>query len=117
MNRALTCLAIAAVAFAGLSARAREQGQVREFSVTGDRNAFSPDRIEVNKDDLVKIAFTAADIPHSFTNDEYRISKRAGAGRTVTFEFRADRSGTFSYYCNLTADERCRNMKGLLVVK
>jgi heme/copper-type cytochrome/quinol oxidase subunit 2 len=117
MNRPLTCFAIAAVALAGLSAREREQGQVREFSLTGNKHTFSPNRLEVNKDDLVKITFTAADIPHSFTSDEYRISKRAGAGQTVTFEFRADRSGTFSYYCNLSADDRCRDMKGQLVVK
>jgi heme/copper-type cytochrome/quinol oxidase subunit 2 len=117
MNRPLTCFAIAAVALVGLSAREREQGQVREFSVTGNKHTFSPSRLEVNKDDLVKITFTAADIPHSFTSDEYRISKRAGAGQTVTFEFRADRPGTFGYYCNLSADDRCRDMKGQLVVK
>ncbi len=115
MNRPLACFSLAAVAFAGLSAR--EQGQVREFSITGNNHAFSPSRIEVQQNDLLKITFTASDMPHSFTSDQYRISKRAGAGQTVTFEFRADRSGTFDFYCNLSADDRCRNMKGQLVVK
>ena len=115
MNRLLLCAAFAASAFIGLSAR--EQGQVRGFTVVGRDFAFSPPRIEVRKDDLVKVTFTAADIAHSFTSDHYRISKRAGAGQTVTFEFRADQPGTFEYYCNLSADERCRNMKGQLVVR
>lgn len=115
MNRPLACLAIAAVCLVGLSAS--DQGQVREFSVTGNDHAFSPSRIEVQKDDVVKVTFTASDMPHSFTSDRYRISKRAGAGQTVTFEFRADQSGTFEYYCNLSADERCRNMKGQMVVR
>jgi heme/copper-type cytochrome/quinol oxidase subunit 2 len=115
MNRPLTCLAVAAVSFIGLSAR--EQGQVREFTVVGRDHAFFPSRIEVQKDDLVKITFTATDIAHSFTSDQYRISKRAGSGQTVTFEFRADRTGNFEFYCNLSADDRCRNMKGQLVVK
>jgi nitrous-oxide reductase len=115
MNRPLACFVVAAVSIIGLSAR--EQGQVREFTVVGRDHAFSPGRIEVQKDDLVKITFTAADIAHSFTSDEYRISKRAGSGQTVTFEFRADRPGTFPFYCNLSADDRCRNMKGTLVVK
>jgi hypothetical protein len=35
----------------------------------------------------------------------------------VTFEFRADQTGTFEFYCNLSHDERCRNMKGQLVVR
>ena len=114
MIRPLTALAIAAVCLVGLSAN---QGQVREFSITGRDHAFSPTRIEVQRDDVVKITFTASDMPHSFTSDHYRISKRAGANQTVTFEFRADQAGTFDYYCNLSADDRCCDMKGQLVVR
>jgi len=114
MNRPLAIFAAAAVSFVGLSAR--EQGQTREFSITGQDHHYSPARIEVNRDDLVKITFTAADMPHSFNNERYRIAKRAGAGQTVTFEFRADQPGTFEFYCNLKQDERCRDMKGTLVV-
>jgi hypothetical protein len=35
----------------------------------------------------------------------------------VTFECRADRAGTFNFYCNLSADDPCRNVKGQLHVK
>ena len=115
MIRPLACLVFAAVCVVGLSGR--EQGQVREFTIVGRDHAFSPSRIEVQKDDLVKITFTAADMPHSFTSEHYRISKRAGSGQTVTFEFRADHSGTHEFYCNLSADDRCRSMKGQLVVR
>ena len=54
---------------------------------------------------------------HSITIDEYRISKRAAAGQSVVLEFRADRTGTVTFYCNMMQDERCRNMKGQLVVR
>jgi heme/copper-type cytochrome/quinol oxidase subunit 2 len=112
---ALASLALAGIALTTLGAR--NQGQVREFNVSGRANAFAPGRIEVQKDDLVKITFTAADIAHSFTVDSYRIAKRAGAGQTVVFEFRADQTGTFPFYCNLTQDDKCRQMKGELVVR
>ena len=115
MNRPLACLAFAVVSLAGLSAR--EQGQTREFAITGRDHRYSLSRIEVNRDDLVKITFTAADMPHSFNNERYRIAKRAGAGQTVTFEFRADQPGTSDFYCNLKQDERCRDMKGQLIVR
>lgn len=111
---AFACLGLAAALW---SRTARAQGQVREFTVEGDQFAFSPSRIDVRKDDLVKITFVACDIAHSFTIDEYRIAKRAGAGRSVTFEFRADRTGTVTFYCNLSHDERCRGMKGTLTVR
>jgi heme/copper-type cytochrome/quinol oxidase subunit 2 len=93
------------------------QGTTREFTITGDQFAFKPVRIEVQKDDLVKITFTAKDIAHSFTIDQYRIAKRAAAGQTVVFEFRADQVGTHRFYCNLTTDERCKRMEGELVVR
>lgn len=93
------------------------QGTAREFTIAGDQFSFSPPRIEVQKDDLVTITFTARDIPHSFTIDSYRIAKRAAAGQTVTFEFRADQPGTHRFYCNLTQDARCRRMEGQLVVR
>jgi plastocyanin len=91
--------------------------QVREVGVSGNQHAFTPARIEVQRDDVVKITFTAADMAHSFTIDSYRIAKRAGQGQSVTFEFRADQPGEHTYYCNLTHDERCRDMKGTLVVR
>jgi len=112
---AFTCLAAGIGVLATLAAR--EQGQVREFTVTGRDHAFSPARLEVQKDDLVKITFTAADMPHSFTIDDYRIAKRAGMGQHVVFEFRADRTGSFPFYCNLKQDDRCQHMKGELVVR
>ena len=115
MNRPLACLALAVVSFVGLSAR--EQGQTREFTVVGRDHRFSPARLEVNKDDLVKITFTAEDMPHSFNNERYRIAKRAGAGQSITFEFRADQAGSFEFYCNLKQDDRCREMKGTLSVR
>ena len=115
--RALILAALVVATSALVSAAARREPQAREFTVNGRDNSFSPGRLEVQKDDLVKVTFTAADIAHSFTIDSYRIAKRAGAGQTVVFEFRADQTGTFPYYCNLTQDDKCRKMRGELVVR
>jgi cytochrome c oxidase subunit 2 len=97
---------------------AQDQGStVRSFRVTAHRYAFEPARIEVNQDDLVKIELATSDIAHSLTVDDYRIAKRVGPGRPVTFEFRADKAGTFPFYCNLRVEDGCRQMRGVLVVK
>jgi cytochrome c oxidase subunit II len=96
---------------------AQDQGQVREFTVSGSHYAFSPASLAVNRNDLIKITFTAQDIAHSFTLEGYRIMKRAGAGQSVTFEFRADQTGQFTFYCNLSQDEKCKDMKGTLTVR
>jgi len=109
-----------ATAFALIGARlaAQEQGPTaRPFSLTARRYAFEPRRLEVDQNDLVKIDLRTADIAHSMTIDAYRISKRVTPGAPVTFEFRADQAGTFPFYCNLQIDDRCREMRGELIVR
>jgi cytochrome c oxidase subunit II len=89
----------------------------REFTVVASDHRFTPDRLEVSQDDLVKVTLRSEDRPYSFVIDAYRIVKRAGTGQAISFEFRADQAGTFEFYCNLTSDPGCREMKGQLVVK
>ena len=52
--------------------------------------AFSPSRIEVLQDDLVKLTVRSEDVAYSITIDEYRVAKRVPAGGSTTFEFRTD---------------------------
>ena len=89
---------------------------VRRWQVTASRYQFSPPRIEVLQDDVVKIELHTEDIAHSLTIDAYRIAKRVNPGQPITFEFRADQPGTFRFYCNLQIDDGCRQMHGELVV-
>jgi len=119
-RRRAIALAVGCVGILGLlwiRADAREQGKVVEITVDGDHYAFAPARIEVQKDDLIKVTFHARDIAHSFTVDAYRIAKRAAAGQTIVFEFRADQAGSFPFYCNLSQDDRCKQMRGEIVVR
>ena len=103
----------------GLSVALAQEGGGRErkFTVSAHKYAFSPALIEVEQDDLVRVTLTSDDIPHSFTVDKYRIAKRVEPGKTIVFEFRADQPGRFPIYCNLSIDEKCREMHGELLVK
>ncbi len=110
-------LRVTVLAVALLTSVVQDQGPTaKPFAIRAHRYAFEPARIEVNQDDLVKIELTTDDIAHSLTIDEYRIAKRVGAGAPVTFEFRADKAGTFPFYCNLKVEDGCRQMRGVLVV-
>jgi heme/copper-type cytochrome/quinol oxidase subunit 2 len=124
LGLATLCLTLAVIAgpfpaqTAGHSAAVQIQGPTeRPFSVTARRYAFLPARIEVFEGDLVKIELRTEDIAHSLTIDDYRIAKRVGPGQPVTFEFRAERAGTFPFYCALQNEAGCRKMRGELVVK
>lgn len=89
----------------------------REFTVVAKDFRFSPSRLEVSQDDLVTLTVRSEDIAYGITIDEYRVAKRIPAGGSVTFEFRADRPGTFPFYSNLTSDSRHAEMHGQLVVR
>ena len=105
---------VLALAVAGAQEQAPNR---REFAILAKDHTFTPNKIEVTQDDLVKITLKSEDRPSSFAIDAYRLIKRAGGGLTITFEFRADKAGTFPFYCNLTSDKDCKDMKGTLVVK
>jgi len=109
---------VAALALASGLALAQEQApNRRDLTIVAKDGAYHPNRLEVTQDDLVKITFSSEGRPATFAIDAYRIIKRAGSGLTTVFEFRADQAGTFTFYCNLTSDESCKDMKGTLVVK
>jgi plastocyanin len=114
---ALIALLLTAFPPLQIAASPQDQPSVKEFKVSARTNAFDPARIEVKQGDLVKITLVAEDGPHSLTIDSYRISKRASPGRNATIEFRADVSGTHPFYCSLTADDCCRDMRGNLIVQ
>ena len=119
-RRQITLLVLGGAALATYgwySSGARAHSQVREVNISANQFAYSPSTVDVQKDDLVKITFSSVDMAHSFTIDSYRIAKRAGAGQSVVFEFRADQAGRFPIYCTLSQDDRCRQMKGELVVR
>jgi heme/copper-type cytochrome/quinol oxidase subunit 2 len=89
----------------------------REFVIVAKDHVFSPDKIEVAQDDLVKVTLRSEDVAISFAIDAYRIIKRVPGNSSITFEFRADQPGTFPFYCNLTTDPGCKDMKGTLSVR
>jgi len=115
-------IAWALIAAAGSVITASSQAR-RDFDIVARRYAFKVSgsegaEIHVNQNDLVHITLSTDDIPHSFTIDEapYRLMKRAEPGKPVSFDFRADAPGRFRFYCNLTTEDRCKEMRGTLVV-
>ena len=89
----------------------------REFNIVAKDHIFTPNKLDVSQDDLVKITLRSEDLPVSFAIDAYRIIKRVPGHSSITFEFRADQPGTFPFYCNLTTDKDCRDMRGTLSVR
>lgn len=111
----VSCFVAALAAPAAAQDRAPDR---REVVISAQAHRFTPDRIEVTQDDLVRVTLTNDDDRvYSFAVDAYRIIKRLAPRGKLVFEFRADLPGTFAFYCNLTSNPACRDMKGTLVVR
>jgi heme/copper-type cytochrome/quinol oxidase subunit 2 len=90
----------------------------REVAVTVTDAGFEPARIDARLNEIVAVTLTAGDTPHGFSLDAYRVAKRVEPGKPLRFEFRADTTGTFPFYCSLTgADGRPHEERGQLVVR
>src|SRR5262249_42178643 len=113
---ALLTLLFFALVIASGELQAAQDDNCREVFVSARHNGFNLAKVEVHQDDLIKVTFTAEDAFHSFNIDEYWIAKRACFGYSAVFEFRADRSGKFPYYCTLTSPAGAHEIKGELVV-
>jgi plastocyanin len=113
---AVAALLVATIVLCGPSLRT-QQTPHHEFSVTARRYAFEPATLDVHQGDLIRITLRTQDIPHSFVIDALRITRKATPEHAVTFELFVDRTGVFPFYCNLTLEDGCRDMRGQLVVR
>ncbi len=92
-------------------------GNLKEFTITAKQFSFSPDTLEVNKGDKVRLIITSTDVPHGFSIPEYQINERLDPGKPVTIEFTADKEGTFTAFCSVFCGSGHSNMKGKLIVR
>ena len=112
----LTLLLLVTGAFLRVASSQEQAPNRPEFTLIAHDFRYSPDRIEVTQDDLVKLTIESEDNTYSFAIDEYRIVRRVPARGTTTFQFRADKPGTFRFYSNLTSEGGHADMQGQLVV-
>jgi hypothetical protein len=103
---------------AGQQRPAAQDDRRREVALRVTDAGFEPARIDARLNEIIAITLTAGDTPHGLAIDAYRVAKRVEPGKPLRFEFRADTTGTFRFYCSLTgSDGRPHDEHGELVVR
>jgi len=87
------------------------------FEVKAKKFSYTPNVIEVNKGDLVRVRLISEDVHHGFYVDGYGISTSAHPGQDGSLKFIADKPGRFCFRCSVTCGEFHPYMVGYLVVK
>ena len=75
--------------------------------------------IEVTRGDHVVIKLRSADVTHGFSLKAFGIyvAKGIQPGKTVYVSFKADKTGTFSFMCNVFCGDIHQHMEGMLIVR
>lgn len=76
-----------------------DSASARSFSLTVDKDAFSPNEIIVNKGDTVTVSFTAIDKNYDFTLPDYGMKVALPMGTTRQIQLSPSAVGTFLFYC------------------
>ena len=85
----------------------------KEIKISSDK--IDPETITILKDEEVKLKITSTDgKTHGFYLPGYDITETVKSGETQTVTFKADKTGTFEYSCNLNCQT---GIKGSLIVK
>ena len=94
--------------------------QALDIAAPGQKNApVEHPVIEVRRGDHVVLKLRSSDVKHGFALKAYDIYIPEGIkpGKTVFVSFKADKVGTFSFWCNVYCGDIHRQMKGTLIVK
>ncbi len=102
----LVCLLFAPSVFA----------EEKSFELKAKKFSYTPNIIEVNKGDVVKIRLISEDVHHGFYLDGYGVQTSAHPGQDGNVKFVANKTGRFSFRCSVTCGEFHPYMIGYLVV-
>ncbi len=101
--------------------RIDRNGNEVEIFMTAIRSHFTPEHIEIKKGDHVTWHITnietALDATHGFQLPAHNVSLSIEPGEVASFDFVADRDGTFAWYCTEFCSALHLEMLGYMLVE
>jgi nitrous-oxide reductase len=101
--------------------RIERKGNVVDVYMTAIRSHFTPDYVEVEEGDTVRLHLTsieqAEDQVHGFTIDMYNVNLSLEPGKHENVTFVADKPGAFPMYCTEFCSALHLEMMGYFMVK
>lgn len=101
--------------------RIERKGNVVDIYMTAIRSHFTPDYVEVEEGDTVRLHLTsieqAEDQVHGFTIDMYNVNISLEPGKHENVTFVADKPGAFPMYCTEFCSALHLEMMGYFMVK
>src|SRR5215471_9524029 len=117
MKFILTAVILSAAGF-GAFGSANRKVPVAETTVrvTAKKFEYSPARITVKKGQQVSLELVSEDVHHGFNLPDFKVRADLKPGAITRVTFTPDKSGTFTFACDVFCGSGHEDMSGTLVV-
>jgi len=119
MNRMVTFLLIAICCLGVIGMVARTQPRAddaRVIKLTAKKFDFTPGEITVKKGVPVALELSSADRVHGFSLPDFKVTARIEPGNVTRVTFTPDKTGEFTFSCNVFCGSGHEDMAGKLIV-
>ena len=89
---------------------------VKVISITAKKFDFTPSEITVKKGVPVAVELTSSDRVHGFSLPDFKLTARIEPGKVTRVEFTPDKTGEFTFSCNIFCGSGHEDMAGSLIV-
>jgi len=110
----LAGLGVAAATVTGLALA--QQPADRIIKITSKRFEFTPNRIDLKKNQPVVLELTALDVTMGFNAPDFHVRADMVPGTVSRIRFTPDKAGEFTFLCDIFCGSGHEDMSGTIVV-
>jgi cytochrome c oxidase subunit II len=108
--------AAGALALGSVGVLASAKPKVRVIKVVAKKFEFVPGEIHVKQGETVTLQFTAPEVPMGFNLADFHLRTDIVPGKTASLQFTPDRTGSFTFLCDVFCGSGHEDMNGTLIV-
>ena len=114
-RRALICAA-GAIALSSVAVLASAKPKARVIKVVAKKFEFVPGEIHVKQGETVTLRFTAPEVPMGFNLADFNLRTDIVPGKVASLTLTPDKTGTFTFLCDVFCGSGHEDMSGTLIV-
>jgi cytochrome c oxidase subunit II len=89
---------------------------VKVIRITAKKFDFTPSEITVKKGEPVALELTSSDRVHGFSLPDFKLTAKIEPGKVTRIGFTPDKTGEFTFSCNIFCGSGHKDMAGRLIV-
>ena len=109
---ALALSSVAALAFAQSNKKPKE----RVIKIIAKKFVYVPNEIRVKQGETVVLQFSAPEVPMGFSLPDFAVRADIMPGKVTTLRLTPDKTGSFTFLCDVFCGTGHEDMNGMLIV-